>query len=180
MTIPERLYTTALKAAEYATPLLSRGDTKIARSIRGRAGVLERMEAWAIQHRDPARPLVWFHAPSVGEGLQARAVVEAFRGKLPAAQVVYTYFSASAENFARTVPADFIDYLPFDLPKDISRTLDALRPSIIAFSKTDVWPNLTRLASERGIALALLSATLPAGSSRLSGPARALLSASYR
>jgi hypothetical protein len=36
-----------------------------------------------ITERDPARDLVWFHAPSVGEGLQARAVVEAFRRRRP-------------------------------------------------------------------------------------------------
>lgn len=180
MSIPERLYTLALHAARPLLPLAARGEGKLARGIRGRAGVLERMEAWARDGRDPARPLVWFHAPSVGEGLQARAVVDAFRARRPDAQVVYTFFSPSAASFARTVRAEFADYLPLDLPADVNRALDALRPSVIAFSKTDVWPVLTREAKARGVRLAMLSGTLPAASSRLRGPARALLAPAYR
>ncbi len=179
MAISERIYALALAAARPLLPLAARGDGKLARGIRGRRGVLQRMAAWAAAERDPSRPLVWFHAPSVGEGLQARAVVEALRARRPDLQVAYTYFSPSAEPFARTVAADFTDYLPFDLAHDVGRALDLLRPSVFAFSKTDVWPVLTREARARGVRLALLSATLPATSSRLGGVARALLAPAY-
>ncbi|HYH79580.1 MAG TPA: glycosyltransferase N-terminal domain-containing protein [Longimicrobium sp.] len=179
MPILERIYGLGVSALRPALPLLARGEGKLARGIRGRRGVLERMEAWAREHRDPARPLAWFHAPSVGEGHQARAVIEAFRARRPDAQVVYTFFSPSAERFAATVPADFADYLPLDAAGDVRRALDALRPGAIAFSKYDVWPVLTREAAARGVRLLLLSATLPASSGRLRGPARALLAAAY-
>lgn len=180
MPIAESLYVAALRAAAPALPLLARGSGKLARGIRGRRNVLDRLEAWSSTARDPARPLVWFHAPSVGEGLQARAVVEALRARRPDAQVVYTFFSPSAERFAGTVPADHFDYLPFDLPGDVRRALEVLRPDVLAFSKTDVWPVLTREAKRRGVRLAMLSGTLPASSSRLAGPARALLAPAYR
>lgn len=180
MPLPETLYRLSLGALRPLLPLLARGDGKLGRGLRGRRGVLERMEAWARAERDPARPLVWFHAPSVGEGLQARAVVERFRARRPDAQVVYTFFSPSAEGFARSVPADLTDWLPLDFPGDVAHALDALRPDVLAFSKTDVWPMLTREAARRGVRTALLSATLPAASSRLRGPARALLSPAYR
>jgi 3-deoxy-D-manno-octulosonic-acid transferase len=179
MPILERIYGLGVAALKPALPLLARGDGKLARGIRGRRGVLERMEAWARGHRDPARPLAWFHAPSVGEGHQARAVIEAFRARRPDAQVVYTFFSPSAERFAATVPAHFADYLPLDAPADVRRALDALKPGAIVFSKYDVWPVLTREAAERGVRLLLLSATLPATSGRLRGPSRALLAAAY-
>jgi 3-deoxy-D-manno-octulosonic-acid transferase len=179
MAISEHIYTLALIAARPLLPLVARGDGKLARGIRGRRGVLQRMAAWADAERDPSRPLVWFHAPSVGEGLQARAVVEALRARRPDLQLAYTYFSPSAESFARTVAADFADYLPFDLASDLGRALDLLRPRVFAFSKTDVWPVLTREASARGVRLALLSATLPASSSRLGGVARAVLAPAY-
>src|SRR3990170_8378739 len=77
-------------------------------------------------------------------------------------------------------PADFVDYLPYDRPGDVRRALELLRPHVLAFSKTDVWPVLTREAKARGVRLAMLSGTLPAGSSRLGGPARALLAPAYR
>ncbi|HEX2191024.1 MAG TPA: glycosyltransferase N-terminal domain-containing protein, partial [Longimicrobiaceae bacterium] len=180
MPLAESLYAAALRAASPALPLLARGSGKLARAVRGRRNVLDRMEAWAFTGRDPARPLAWFHAPSVGEGLQARAVVEAFRARRPDAQVVYTFFSPSAERFAGTVPAELFDYLPFDFPGDVRRALELLRPDVLAFSKTDVWPVLTREARRRGVRLAMLSGTLPGGSSRLAGPARALLGPAYR
>lgn len=179
MPMLERIYGMGVAALRPALPLLARGEGKLARGIRGRRGVLGRMEAWAAAHRDPARPLVWFHAPSVGEGLQARAVIEAFRALRPDVQVAYTFFSPSAEAFARTVAADFADYLPLDATSDVRRALDALRPTAIAFGKYDVWPVLTREAARRDVRLLLLSATLPASSGRLRGPGRALLAAAY-
>jgi len=179
MPMLERIYGMGVAALRPALPLLARGEGKLARGIRGRRGVVERMEAWARAHRDPARPLAWFHAPSVGEGHQARAVIEAFRALRPDAQVAYTFFSPSAEAFARAVPADFADYLPLDAAGEVRRALDALRPDVLAFSKYDVWPVLTREAKARGVRLLLLSATLPAAAGRLRAPSRALLGPAY-
>jgi 3-deoxy-D-manno-octulosonic-acid transferase len=180
MPLLEHLYTASLHLLQGAFPLLGRGEGKLARGVRGRREVLARMEAWARRERDPARPLVWFHAASVGEGLQARAVMEAFRARRPGVQLAYTHFSPSAEGLARRVPADFADYLPLDLPGGVGPALDLLRPSVLAFSKTDVWPNLTREAARRGVRMALLSATLPASSSLLTGVARRLVSPAHR
>ena len=175
----ERLYTFALRSLHPFFPLLARRDDKLARGLRGREDVLERMDDWEGAQRDPRRPLVWFHAPSVGEGLQARAVMEVLRRKRPEIQLAYTFFSPSAETFADSVPADFADYLPLDFPDQVGRALDLLRPSVLVFTKTEVWPNLSAEAEWRGIRLALLSATLPAGSSRLGRGARQLLAPAY-
>jgi 3-deoxy-D-manno-octulosonic-acid transferase len=179
MSTAERIYEAAMRGAWLLHPVLARGEGKLARGIRGRRGVVERMEAWAASSRERSRPLVWFHAPSVGEGLQARAVLERLREERPESQIVYTYFSPSAERFARSVPADFADYLPLDTSGEVSRALDALEPSVIAFTKTEVWPVLAREAARRGVRLSLLSATLPRNSSRLSGLARPLLAPAF-
>src|SRR6266850_743991 len=53
----------------------TRFDKKLARGLDGRRGLAARLAAWAATHRDPKRPLVWMHAPSVGEGLQAKPVL---------------------------------------------------------------------------------------------------------
>ena len=80
-------------------------------------------------------PLVWVHAPSVGEGLQARPVLDALRRLRPELQLAYTFFSPSAEPFARTLPVDGADYLPFDTAADARAMLDAIRPQALVFSQ---------------------------------------------
>jgi 3-deoxy-D-manno-octulosonic-acid transferase len=179
VTAIEDVYTAGLHVAAALLPLGSFGDGKLARGIRGRSGSLERLTTWARSNRDPDRPLAWFHAPSVGEGLQARAVMGELCRLRPDTQIVYTFFSPSAEPLAKTLDADVADYLPLDLPRLMGALVSALQPHAIAFSKTEVWPNLTREAHLRGIPMVLLSATLPATSSRLGRGARALLSPAH-
>ncbi len=180
MGLIDRIYTAGMYVAAGIAPLAGRGDGKVARGVRGRRGAVERIERWAATSRDRTRPLVWFHAPSVGEGLQARAVMEAVRSLRPDVQLAYTHFSPSAESLAASVPADVADYLPLDLPGDMRRMLNALAPAAIAFSKTEVWPNLTAAAAERRIPVLLLSATLPATSSRLNPLSRQLLASTHQ
>ena len=154
-------------------------DTKILRALTSRRGLLDRYRAWALASRDKARPLLWVHAPSVGEGLQALPVIQRFRQRRPDAQVVYTFFSPSAERFAQTTGADFFDYLPFDNASDTAEALDILAPTAIVFSKLDVWPVLVAKAVERGVKLGLLSATVPESSKRRSGVALLALRDAY-
>lgn len=173
-------YLAAARAAALAATLVpSTATSKLWRSFAARRGIRERYARWASAHRDPSRPLVWLHAPSVGEGLQARPVAELLRARRPDVQLAYTFFSPSAQRFARTVGADFADYLPFDTAGDARMAVEALRPSALLFSKLDVWPVLVAEAAKRGVKLGLLSATLAAGSSRRSRLAGALLRPAY-
>jgi 3-deoxy-D-manno-octulosonic-acid transferase len=119
------------------------------------------------------------HAPSVGEGLQARPVLQLARREMPQLQLAYTFFSPSAESFARGLDVDVADYLPFDTHDDARALLAALRPTALVFSKLDVWPVLAEEASRQGVRLGLVSATLAANSSRRGGIAGALLREAY-
>jgi 3-deoxy-D-manno-octulosonic-acid transferase len=155
------------------------GDAKLWRTFRLRRGVRARFEAWGASGRDARRPLLWMHAPSVGEGLQARPVLELARRERADLQLVYTHFSPSAVAFARTLDVDFRDVLPFDTARDARAALDALRPTALVFSKLDVWPTLAAAAADRGVRLGMVSATLPERSSRRSRFAAALLRDAY-
>ena len=155
------------------------GDAKLLRALRARRGIRERFRRWGQSSRDPSRPLLWLHAPSVGEGLQARPVLELVRRERPGAQVAYTFYSPSAERFAASLGADFADYLPFDTGDDAEAALDALRPTALVFSKLDVWPTLAAHAAARGVGLGLVSATLAEGSSRRGRIAASVLGDAY-
>jgi len=154
-------------------------DAKVRRGVALRAGGVERLTAWGRTARVASRPLAWFHAPSVGEGLQARAVLEAFRRRHPDWQVAYTFFSPSAESFAGRIGADIAEILPPDRVADVTAALDALRPELLVFTKLDLWPELAVRAAERGTKVALVAATVRPGSGRLRWPARTLLAPGY-
>ena len=153
--------------------------SKLWRSVHARRGIVARWQAQAAAARDRHRPLIWLHAPSVGEGLQARPVAHALRTLMPEAQQAYSFFSPSAERFAASVGADFTDYLPFDSAADADALLDALQPSVLVFVKLDVWPVLVERATRRGIPVMMLSATLAEGSGRRGTVSRALLRDAY-
>ncbi|MGD8866121.1 MAG: glycosyltransferase N-terminal domain-containing protein [Gemmatimonadales bacterium] len=178
MKISEVLYDWSATASRRLLPHAPFLSEKAKRSLEGRHGLLDRIEAWAVQGRTDA-PLVWFHAPSVGEGLQTRPVIEALRELRPDLQVFYTFFSPSAEKLAERMPADYADYMPFDVVPDLMRVMDAIEPGVVVYGKLDVWPNITRVAYWRGVPQALVSGTLAANSSRLRWPARRFLSPAY-
>jgi 3-deoxy-D-manno-octulosonic-acid transferase len=154
-------------------------EHKILRSFRARREIARRYREWGLDGRQLDRPLLWMHAPSVGEGLQARPVLRLVRSEYPRAQIAYTHFSPSAERFAHSLGADFADYLPFDTPVDGRSALDALQPTALVFAKLDLWPVLVSLAAARGIRLGMISATLSAGSQRAGAVGRALLGEAY-
>lgn len=165
--------------AEWAVTLVPAVSGKWTASLAGRRGVLERFAQWGAQHRDMSRPLAWLHAPSVGEGLQARPVIELLRRSHPEAQIVYTHYSPSARGFALGVGADYADFLPFDTRGSARALLDALRPTAIVFSKLDVWPVLVDEAARRHVRVGLIAATLTDASARQSALGRALLGDAY-
>jgi 3-deoxy-D-manno-octulosonic-acid transferase len=172
-------YDAVANIARAATAVAPAGGAKLTRALADRRGLIERYQTWASTHRDTGRPLLWMHAPSVGEGLMARPVLSALRDGRPQAQLAYTYFSPSAVKFAAGLDVDFRDYLPLDTTGDMSAALDALAPKALVYSKLDLWPNLTTLASEREVKLGMISASLSATSSRRSGIAKAILRDAY-
>lgn len=172
-------YAFAARVAAAAATFVPQGGGKVRRSIAARAGVVERVQAWARAHRSPTAPLVWIHAPSVGEGLMARPLLDRIREARPDVQIAWTFYSPSAERFATALGVDVADYLPFDTEDAATAMLDALKPAVLVFSKLDVWPVLTEAAAARRVKIALTSATLAESSGRRGLFARALLSPAY-
>jgi 3-deoxy-D-manno-octulosonic-acid transferase len=172
------LYAAAANLTTAAAGLLPPGDSKTSIALRARRGIDRRYARWSGDHRGDG-PLLWMHAPSVGEGLQARPVLSLMRAKHPATKLAYTFFSPSAEEFSRGLDVDFRDYLPFDTASAMSASLDALKPRALVFAKVDVWPELVRQAKARSVPLGMISATLAAGSSRRGGLAGLVLRDAY-
>jgi 3-deoxy-D-manno-octulosonic-acid transferase len=172
-------YALAGSLAHALVRVVPAGESKFQRGLSSRRGIVERYEQWSSTSRDPARPLVWLHAPSVGEGLQAQPVIELVRARRPDVQIAYTFYSPSAQSLAQSLKADFADYLPFDTFADADAILAALRPSALIFSKLDIWPALTERAAAARVPVGVISATLAESSRRRGLFARALLEDAY-
>jgi 3-deoxy-D-manno-octulosonic-acid transferase len=173
-------YRTALRLGTALVPSLGLLSPRLRAATRARRDAGERLLDWARSSRDDARPLVWFHAASVGEGLQADSVLGQLRRLRPDCQLVYTHFSPSAESLAARLPVDVTDYLPYDLPERVDRVLGALQPDLLVFAKLDLWPELATRASTTGTEVAIVAGTVSRGSGRLRWPARTLLMPGYR
>ena len=173
-------YRTALRLGAALAPAIGLLSPRWRKGEKARKGAGARLLGWAQSQRDETRPLVWFHAASAGEGLQAEAVLRELRRRCPECQVVYTHFSPSAAGLAARIEADVADYLPYDTSRNVDRLLSALDPDVLVFAKLDLWPELSTRASSSGTHVALIAATVSPESSRLRWPARTILQPGYR
>ncbi len=172
-------YRAAARAAVTLLPLVRGAAPKLRVGDLARRGAVARWAAWSQTARDRRRPLLWVHAPSVGEGLQAEAVLSLLREAHPEWQMVYSFFSPSAEALARRQPVDHADYLPYDTRANVDAMLRALEPTALVFTKLDLWPEFATRAHRRGAKVGLIAGTVSPVSSRRRPIVRALTRAGY-
>ena len=108
---------------------------------------------------DATRPVVWFHASSLGEFEQGRPLMEAVRRTHPEYQILLSFFSPSGYTVRQDYAgADVVVYLPSDRSSSVRRFLDLARPSKAIFIKYDFWPTMLYELREREIPTYLISA----------------------
>ncbi|RKU27472.1 hypothetical protein C6499_11800 [Candidatus Poribacteria bacterium] len=140
-------------------------NPKIQEGIKGRKRVFTALTN-QLQTARPLEKTVWFHFTSVGEFEQAKPLIEAIYAET---QIVLTFFSPSVAPNAQSYPyADAAVYLPLDTPRNAARLIQIIEPSLIVFSKFDIWPNLVWKAAKHSIPIIVVAGTLHAESKRLS------------
>ena len=97
------LYRIVVRAARAGAWFFRHGSGKVARGIEGRRHTQTVLGNWADGERNPDRPVVWIHAPSVGEALQAEAVALAL-AKL------HLYKKALLKELSQTPSSPDLDY----------------------------------------------------------------------
>jgi 3-deoxy-D-manno-octulosonic-acid transferase len=180
MSLGERIYEAVARAAAPTLRLASPLSAKLAAGLQGRRSSLATLESWARTGvRRESGPIIWLHAPSVGEALMAQAILGALRLQRPELRFAFTFFSPSAERVAQRIGADVAAYLPWDTAEDMGRALAILDPVALVFVRTEIWPVLVRMAVGQGKPTLLVNAVLASRSSRLRAPARTLLRTAY-
>ncbi len=111
---------------------------------------------------------IHLHSISVGETALALKLLKAWKKQRPDDRFVLATGTATGHELATNagIPGLRITYAPLDFPWMIRRYLDRFEPRQIVFLEGDAWPNLLRIASKRGIALALANARTSPRSAR--------------
>jgi 3-deoxy-D-manno-octulosonic-acid transferase len=108
-----------------------------------------------FKHRAEEHDL-WIHAVSVGEAIAARPVVHKILAQRPETSIVFTTTTLTGQAQARRLyPDATVTYFPFDFAFAVRRFLDHHRPRVFATMETEIWPNVTRIARQRGLKLLL-------------------------
>ena len=104
---------------------------------------------------------VWIHAASVGEVRAAEGLIRALKSARPELRIVLSTFTATGHRIARQMEGiDAAIFLPLDFCWTVRGALRRIRPSLLVFIETEIWPNLLRGAYRRGIPTLLLSGRL--------------------
>ena len=130
-------------------------------------------ERWAERRARVDYPAAWqggivVHAVSMGEVIAATPIVEGLLAAHPGLPLVLTCTTptASALIGERFGARAHHVYLPFDAPGAVRRFLAGTAPRLLLVMETELWPNLLRLAQERGTAVVVAGARLSERSAR--------------
>ncbi len=142
-------------AVSLGTRLVALNNKKARRIIAGRRETVSRLKARIT----PERPVIWFHAASLGEFEQGRPLMEAIRERAPEWQIILSFFSPSGYEVRHDYAGvDCVVYLPNDMPWSVEGFLDAAHPDKAVFVKYDFWPVMLASLRKRGIPTYLISA----------------------
>jgi len=104
----------------------------------------------------------WVHAVSVGEVIIALKLAAKMKEREPALRVALTTTTTTGFTLARKQAPPWIEilYTPLDFWPIMRRAFTVIRPERIVLVEAEVWPNLTAIAHQRKIPLALVNARL--------------------
>jgi 3-deoxy-D-manno-octulosonic-acid transferase len=125
--------------------------------VQGRKQLWQKLEK-ALQLNQ--KPVVWFHVASLGEFEQARPIIEGLRSKHQnQIFILLTFFSPSGYEVRKDYKhADYITYLPTDLPAHAKRWVAMVKPSIAFWVKYEFWWNVLQEMQRQQIPIVLFSA----------------------
>jgi 3-deoxy-D-manno-octulosonic-acid transferase len=121
--------------------------------------------------RQPASPLIWVHAVSVGETRAAQPLIDSLLATYPQHKILLTHMTATGratgqQLFAAQAERVIQGYFPYDTGWMCARFLRHFKPQICILMETEVWPNMVRQCVRAGVPVMLANARLSARSLR--------------
>ena len=148
------LYNAGIRLYTLIIALVSLKNKKAALWLKGRKGILERIET----SLDKNKRYTWFHFASLGEFEQGRPVLEKLKADHPATSIVITFFSPSGYEIRKNYAlADHVFYLPIDTRSNARKFVSLLNPTIAVFTKYEYWYHYFEALHENNTPLYIIS-----------------------
>ena len=104
--------------------------------------------------------VIMYHAVSVGEVLSLEKLLKTTKKTYPGYKLVLTTGTKTGQELAHkkyTEIADFITYLPFDIPFAVNNFLNKVNPSIVLIAETELWPDFAIHCNKRNIPVIIIN-----------------------
>ena len=104
-------------------------------------------------------PRVWLHAVSLGEVKVAAPIIESLRKLIPGCSIIVSATTDHGIDLARETLREhaLIVYAPIDTIFSVRKSLSRLRPDVLVFLETEIWPAWIAEARRMGIKTALVN-----------------------
>jgi 3-deoxy-D-manno-octulosonic-acid transferase len=130
------LYTISIHIYYFLVLIASVFNQKARLWIKGRKGWRIRIRNWNTE----AKPVIWFHAASLGEFEQGRPLIDKIRENHPNYKILLTFYSPSGFEIRKNYPgADLVIYLPLDTGYNARLFVKLVNPVATVFIKYEFW-----------------------------------------
>lgn len=106
------------------------------------------------------KPVIWFHAVSVGEVNAVETLIKKFKENNPSYFIVVTTVTRTGQQVANiklSNAADQILYFPYDLFFSVKAAIKAINPKLVVIAETEIWPNFSHYLKKKNIPLILVN-----------------------
>lgn len=150
-----RLYNFGIFCYKHLVSSVSHRNPKAGKLTKGQKEIFPYLE----KTLDKNGGYIWIHASSLGEFEQGRPLIETIRRTYPERKILLTFFSPSGYEVRKNYnQVDAVCYLPFDLPGNVRRFLDLVKPQSAIFIKYEFWANYLTELKKRDIPTYIISA----------------------
>jgi 3-deoxy-D-manno-octulosonic-acid transferase len=107
------------------------------------------------------KPVVWFHAVSVGETLAVTPLIKQFAAENSNTEILITTTTPTgAEQAAKLSEIAQHRYMPLDFGFAVKRFLRVIKPSHMIIVETELWPNTLHCVANAGVPITVVNARL--------------------
>ena len=142
--------------------LYTRVTGRYSEHLEERLGILSSL----VFQRLKGTPRIWIHAVSLGEVKVAASIIESMKRRMPGCAVTLSTVTEHGRQLAKDTFGEDIPlfYAPIDFVGSVRKALSTVRPDIIIFLETELWPAWLFEARRMGIKTILVNGRISARS----------------